>query len=156
MKSFLRKMNWTFPVLAVLSACRFSFYKIKITLEMEWLPAPISCEFDRPSANRVLARVNDFHAEYMLSYVTGLLIGDFVVVNLVVFLAEHWERWWLIFPLVSTSQTIYITPHFLLTTTEKRDLFESDSWPGGGGVIFFRGRTLHLWQLQLSRVTTTV
>ena len=33
----------------------------------------------------VLARVNDFHAEYMLSYVTRVLIGDFVVVNLMVF-----------------------------------------------------------------------
>lgn len=37
----------------------------------------------------VHARVNDFHAEYMLSYVTGVLIGDFVVVNLMVFMAEH-------------------------------------------------------------------
>lgn len=74
----------------------------------------------------VLARVNDFHAEYMLYYVTGVLIGDFVVVYLMVFMAEHWERW-LIFPLLFTSKTIYRTPHFLPTTTEKRDLFESDS-----------------------------
>ena len=73
----------------------------------------------------VVARVNGFHAEYMLSYVTGVLIGDFVVVNLMVFMAEHWERW-LIFPLLFTSHTIYRNPHFLPTTTEKRD-FESDS-----------------------------
>lgn len=33
----------------------------------------------------VLARVNELHEEYMLSYVTGVLIGDFVVVNLMVF-----------------------------------------------------------------------
>lgn len=34
-------------------------------------------------------------------------------------------------------------------------IFESDSWPREG-FNFFRGRTLHLWQLQLSRVTTMV
>ena len=71
-----------------------------------------------------------------------------------VFLAEHWETW-LIFLLLFPSQTIYRTPHFLPTTTEKRDLFESHSWPREG-FNFFRGRTLHLWQLQLSRVTTMV
>ena len=102
----------------------------------------------------VVARVNNFHAEYMLSYVTRVLIGDFVVVNLMVFMAEPWEKW-LIFPLLFTSQTIYRTPHFLPKTTEKQDLFESHSWPREG-FNFFRGRTLHLWQLQLSRVTTMV
>ena len=76
----------------------------------------------------VVARVNNFHAEYMLSYVTRVLIGDgdFVVVNLMVFMAEPWEKW-LIFPLLFTSQTIYRTPHFLPKTTEKQDLFESHS-----------------------------
>lgn len=74
----------------------------------------------------VVARVNNFHAEYMLSYVTRVLIGDFVVVNLMAFMAEHWERW-IIFPLLFPSQTIYRTPHFLPTTTEKLDLFQSDS-----------------------------
>lgn len=71
-----------------------------------------------------------------------------------VFLAEHWETW-LIFLLLFPSQTIYRTLHFLPTTTEKRDLFESHSWPREG-FNFFRGRTLHLWQLQLSRVTNMV
>ena len=76
------------------------------------------------------------------------------MVKVMVFLAEHWETW-LIFLLLFPSQTIYRTLHFLPTTTEKRDLFESHSWPREG-FNFFRGRTLHLWQLQLSRVTTMV
>ena len=100
----------------------------------------------------VLARANDFHAECMLSYVTRVLIGDFVVVNLMVFWRNTGRDG--LFSLCCLPPKRFIAPHISCQRPLKNETYLSPIVEEGFN--FFKGRTLHLWQLQLSRVTTMV